>query len=70
MSILASVAQNDAPSALTYLPVWILFLIAGLLVGGAWSAYQGSSKAATVLMAVLAGLATAAALVILLGEIG
>ncbi|AIT61417.1 hypothetical protein [Corynebacterium doosanense] len=70
MSILASVAQNDSPSALTYLPVWLLFLLAGLLVGGAWSAYQGSSKVATILMAVLAALATAAALVILLGEIG
>ena len=34
--------------------VLVLFLVAGLLVGGAWSAYQNGSKFMTVVAGVLA----------------
>lgn len=50
--------------------VWGLFLIAGLLVGGVWSAYQNGSKAATLVMAVLAGGALIGAVAMLVGAMG
>lgn len=46
--------------------VLILFLVAGLLIGGAWSAYQNDSMFMTVVAAVLAAITIAAALVWLL----
>ena len=33
--------------------VVILFLLAGMLVGGVWSAYQNGSKAVTVILALI-----------------
>ncbi|WP_306506725.1 hypothetical protein ACKFRM_07410 [Corynebacterium sp. YSMAA1_1_D6] len=46
--------------------VLVLFLVAGLLVGGAWSAYQNGSKFMTVVAGVLAAVTVAAALAWLL----
>ncbi|KHO29098.1 hypothetical protein [Corynebacterium minutissimum] len=46
--------------------VLILFLVAGLLIGGAWSAYQNDSKLLTVVAGVLAAITVAAALAWLL----
>lgn len=66
---LAILAQEDSGQPNQWL-VWGLFLLAGLLVGGVWSAYQNSSKTMTVIMAVLAVLATFAAVLLLLGVIG
>ncbi|AIJ33849.1 MULTISPECIES: hypothetical protein [Corynebacterium] len=42
--------------------VVILFLLAGMLVGGVWSAYQNGSKAVTVILALCAVIAFAFAL--------
>lgn len=42
--------------------VVILFLLAGMLVGGVWSAYQKGSKAVTVILALFAVVAFAFAL--------
>lgn len=41
--------------------VLFLFLVAGLLIGGAWSAYQNDSKLMTVVAGVLAAITIAAA---------
>ncbi|MGX4761258.1 hypothetical protein I6J72_02795 [Corynebacterium sp. FDAARGOS 1242] len=46
--------------------VLILFLVAGVLIGGAWSAYQNDSKLLTVVAGVLAAITVAAALAWLL----
>ena len=43
--------------------VLILFLVTGLLVGGAWSAYQNGSVLMTVVAGALAAVSVAAALV-------
>ncbi|ACP33215.1 hypothetical protein [Corynebacterium aurimucosum] len=43
--------------------VLVLFLVAGLLVGGAWAAYQNGSVLMTVVAGALAAVSVAAALV-------
>lgn len=48
--------------------VYVLFILAGLLVGGAWSAYQAENRRATYGMAVIAAIALAGALFMLIGE--
>ncbi|WP_448852453.1 hypothetical protein [Corynebacterium sp. 335C] len=63
------VAQNAAVggrAALTYL----LFIIAGLLVGGAWSAYKAGSTAGTLVAGLLAVVALGGAILWLLGGMG
>ena len=50
--------------------IWGLFIIAGLLVVGVYSAYQNGSKAATLIMAVVAAVAVLTAVLMLLGVIG
>ena len=47
--------------------IWMLFIIAGVLVGGTWSFYQQGSKIATIVTGILAALAVAAALIVLFG---
>ncbi|WP_257158496.1 hypothetical protein [Corynebacterium cystitidis] len=64
MAVLAQAAGS--PGLAGSLFVWILFIIAGLLVGGAWSAYQNGSKKATMIMVVLAAVALLVALANLL----
>lgn len=62
----------DAPESsgdTSFWPMLILFLLAGLLVGGTWSAYQNGGKITTVVMAVLAVLACAAAILWMVGAI-
>lgn len=51
-----------------HLFIWILFLVAGLLAGGAWSAYQQGSKFMTILATALATITTLAALAWLLSN--
>ncbi|STC68265.1 MULTISPECIES: hypothetical protein [Corynebacterium] len=58
-------AQGSSPGIGGSLFIWILFIIAGILVGGAWSAYQNGSKKATLFMVVFA----AVALLIALGSL-
>ncbi|MFD5867616.1 hypothetical protein ACFWGD_03240 [Corynebacterium sp. NPDC060344] len=50
------------------MPTIFLFIVAGLLVGGAWSAYQAGSKFGTIVLGLLAVLATAGAIVWLLDQ--
>lgn len=45
----------------------MMFLLAGLLVGGVWSAYQRGSRTVTAILAVLAAMALALAGFTLLG---
>lgn len=47
--------------------VLVLFIVAGLLVGGTWSAYQNGGKVLTVIMAVLAAVALVGAVLWLMG---
>ena len=49
--------------------VWMLFITAGLLVGGTWSFYQQDKKGSTIVMGILAALALAGALIVLLGAL-
>ena len=50
------------------MPTIFLFILAGLRVGGAWSAYQAGSRFGTVVLGLLAVLATAGAVLWLVGE--
>ncbi|MEJ5920644.1 MULTISPECIES: hypothetical protein [unclassified Corynebacterium] len=49
------------------LATYMLMAIAGLLVGGTWSAYKSGSMKLTIVMGLLAVLATAAAIYWYLG---
>ncbi|NMF31044.1 hypothetical protein HF851_01980 [Corynebacterium ammoniagenes] len=51
-----------------YLVIIVMFLIAGMLVGGAWTAYKQGSKFWTFMAAVLALAAMATAIVWMIGE--
>ncbi|APT94724.1 membrane protein [Corynebacterium stationis] len=51
-----------------YLAVILMFMVAGMLVGGAWSAYKQGSKFWTVMAAVLALAAAGAAIAWMIGE--
>ncbi len=53
-----------------YLAVWILFLIAGLLVGGAYAAYQAESRLWTFIGGALAAISFGAAVAWLISEMG
>ncbi len=64
--VLAQNAAVGGRAALTYL----LFIIAGLLVGGAWSAYKAGSMVGTLVAGVLAVVALAGALLWLMGGMG
>ncbi|AMO90024.1 hypothetical protein QP414_02625 [Corynebacterium simulans] len=50
--------------------ILVLFLVAGLLFGGAWSAYQQGSKFFTIVAAVLGAVSIAAALAWMFGVMG
>lgn len=52
--------------------MWVLicFLIAGLLIGGVWSAYQNGSKVMAIILAVAAALALIIAVLSMLGAMG
>ncbi|MBP2332306.1 hypothetical protein ACLB3A_10220 [Corynebacterium freneyi] len=54
----------------TDLSTIFLFILAGLLVGGAWSAYQAGSRVGTIVLGFLAVLALAGAILWLIGEMG
>ena len=50
--------------------ILVLFLVAGMLVGGAWSAYQQGSKAMTVVASLLAAITVVAAISWMVGAFG
>ena len=47
--------------------VYLLFAVAGLLVGGAWSAYQAENRAMTYIAAIGAAIAFTAAVLWMIG---
>lgn len=47
--------------------IYLMFAVAGVLVGGTWSAYQNGAKKLTVVCAILAALALAGAILWLIG---
>ncbi|WP_339563715.1 hypothetical protein [Corynebacterium sp. H128] len=51
-----------------YAIVYLLFIVAGLLVGGAWSAYKAENKKMTYVMGLAAAIAVTAAVLWLIGE--
>ncbi|QGU07754.1 hypothetical protein COCCU_09150 [Corynebacterium occultum] len=66
MPPIARVAQEQAAESNNWM-IYLLMLVAGLLVGGAWSAYKSDNKFLTVIMAVLAAVATVGAVMWLIG---
>lgn len=50
--------------------ILVLFLVAGMLVGGAWSAYQQGAKAMTVVASLLAAITVVAAISWMVGAFG
>lgn len=66
MTELVTVASDT--SGPNYGLIYVLFIIAGLLCGGVWSAYQARNKRATYALALLAGVTLAAAVLWLIGE--
>lgn len=66
MPELVTVASGNAEPQ--YWLVYLLFIIAGMLVGGAWSAYKAANRIATYVLSAGAALALAAALMWLIGE--
>lgn len=62
------VTVASSASEPNYAFVYMLFILAGLLVGGAWSAYQAENKRATYGLAVVAAISLAGALFMLIGE--
>ncbi|MFA1421802.1 hypothetical protein [Corynebacterium diphtheriae] len=47
------VAQSTTPPA-SFLLVYVLFLVSGLLVGGAWAAYKADNKFMVIVLAAMA----------------
>lgn len=69
MSELVRVAAGQTDGSAHWV-VYLLFVIAGLLVGGTWAAYQAENRVMTFIGALAAAVAFAAALLWLLGEVG
>lgn len=51
-----------------YMLVWIMFLVAGMAFGGAWTAYKNESKLWTIIAALVGVVAVATALSWLVAE--
>lgn len=67
---LATVAAALPPAAEDRRPDWLIYLLfiaAGLLTGGTWSAYQAGHKLITIILAVLAAVTLVAAVLWLMG---
>lgn len=68
MLSIATVAQESRDES-TWL-VYLLFIVAGLLVGATWSAYQSGSRRLTVFLALCAAVAFAGAVFWMMGAMG
>lgn len=66
MGPIDTVAQEPAAESGSWL-IYLLVLVAGLLVGGTYSAYQSGNKFLTVIMAVLATVSSVGAVMWLIG---
>lgn len=60
----------DMPEQTNYWLVYLLFMIAGLLVGAGYSAYKAEKKGLTIGLGVLAVIALAGAVLWMIGELG
>ncbi|RNE49452.1 hypothetical protein [Corynebacterium alimapuense] len=60
MEIIDTVAAASSSSGEPWL-VYLQFIVAGLLVGGTWSAYQAGNKILTIILALCAASAFAGA---------
>ena len=58
----------QAASGNNYWLVYLMFLIAGVLAGGTWSVYMNGSRGFAVVLGVLAGIAVAAGILWMVGE--
>lgn len=56
------VAQSTIPPA-SFLMVYVLFLVSGLLVGGAWAAYKADNKLMVIVLGVLAAMSAVSGVV-------
>lgn len=63
IDIVAAATQESSDTWLVY----VLFIVAGLLAGGTWSAYQAGSRALTIFVALCAAVAFAGAVFFLIG---
>lgn len=52
------------------LGTYFLFIVAGLLVGGTWSAYKAGARIATIILGLLSVVALAGAVLWLIGAMG
>ncbi|BAU96434.1 hypothetical protein N24_2172 [Corynebacterium suranareeae] len=68
MSDMVTAAVQNAPDAGNRWFIYGLFLIAGLCVGGAWSAYKSENKILMVVAGLIAVAAAAAGILWMLGE--
>ncbi|KQB86707.1 hypothetical protein [Corynebacterium lowii] len=59
-------AAQEAGSANSWF-IYLLFAVAGLLVGGTWSAYQNGAKKLAIVCGVVAAIALAGAVLWLIG---
>ncbi|MCF4006325.1 hypothetical protein L1O03_03910 [Corynebacterium uropygiale] len=68
MPALAIVAADSAGSgsSMSWL-VYLLFLVAGLMVGGTWSMYQAGNKVLTIVFALIAAVSLVGAILWLIG---
>ena len=60
-------SRGEADSSDNWL-IYLLFIVAGFLVGGAWAAWQARNRLWTIITAVLAVAACAVAIQWLIGE--
>lgn len=68
MPVIDTIAQAGQDSS-PWL-VYLLFIAAGLLVGGTWSAYQAGSRPLAIFLALCAAVAFAGAVFWLMGVMG
>lgn len=68
MPVFAIVAADSAGAGMekSWL-VYLLFLVAGLMVGGTWSMYQAENKLLTIVFAMIAAVAFLGAILWLIG---
>ncbi len=69
MPELVRLAQDQDSGSGNHWLVYLLFLVAGLLVGGTWSAYQNGSRALTIFLALTSAVAFAGAVLWMIGVV-
>ncbi len=67
MTDIATLAQDQAGGSGNHWLIYLFFLVAGLLVGGTWSAYQNGNKPLTIFLALTAAVSFAGAVLWMIG---